>query len=181
MNTIDPARLLGYGAIGFGFLLAFLSYLLLSGEQKREEPRKSMVRAIYSFMAFAFFLSFLGFGSELLKNGVMSTPAGSFTDLKPLLRSPTTRSEFSYYPRDLDLVWEELPGAVAYRVKTELQANGQVPNSVAWYPVETRVVRGNRCSITFGGAQWGRWQVSAIGKNGEETQESDWWTFHFTE
>ena len=67
MNTVDPTKILSYGAIGLGFLLAFLAFTLLRSEQKRNAPNPVMVRAIYFFMLFAFLLSVVGFGSELLK------------------------------------------------------------------------------------------------------------------
>jgi hypothetical protein len=65
---MDPGKILSYGAIGLGFLLAFLAYRLLASEQKRDTPRAPMVHAIYTFMLFAFLLSILGFGGEYLKN-----------------------------------------------------------------------------------------------------------------
>ena len=68
MNAIDPTKILSYGAIGLGFLLAFLSYRLLAKEQDRVEARSAMIRAIYSFMGFSFLLALLGFAGEFLKN-----------------------------------------------------------------------------------------------------------------
>ncbi len=66
--NVDPYQILSYGVIGLGFLLAFLAYRLLTREQQRDEPRPSMVRAIYTFMAFSLFLCVIGFGSEFSKS-----------------------------------------------------------------------------------------------------------------
>jgi hypothetical protein len=71
MSSIDPGKILSYGAIGLGFLLALLSYMLLASEQKRVAPRVPMIQAIYAFMSFAFLLSILGFGSEYLKDRLL--------------------------------------------------------------------------------------------------------------
>jgi hypothetical protein len=68
MSTIDPTKVLSYGAIGLGFLLAFLAYSLILSEQKQDRPRRSIIRTIYFFMVFSFTLCLLGFGSELWKN-----------------------------------------------------------------------------------------------------------------
>jgi hypothetical protein len=68
MSSIDPAKVLSYGAIGLGFLLAFLAYSLILSEQRRDRPRRSIIRTIYSFMIFSFTLCLLGFGSEMWKN-----------------------------------------------------------------------------------------------------------------
>ncbi|WP_263358636.1 hypothetical protein [Acidicapsa ligni] len=85
MSIFDPSKLLSYGAIGLGFLLAFLAYRLLSDEGKREPyPRKEMVRAIYAFMVFAFLLSFLGFSSELAKSLYVPKSLASAPNTKPV-------------------------------------------------------------------------------------------------
>ncbi len=69
MLPANTYEILGYGVIGLGFLLAFLAYLLLSREQKREKTRKNMVKAIYTFMGFSILLCVIGFGSEKIKSG----------------------------------------------------------------------------------------------------------------
>ena len=67
MGNINVSDILGYGVIGLGFLLALFAFRLLSNEQKRDEPRKSMIRAIYSFMLFSLLLSVIGFAGEFSK------------------------------------------------------------------------------------------------------------------
>ena len=47
------AEILSYGMPGLGFLLALFTYGLIKLEQKKSEPRKSILVAIYVFMAFA--------------------------------------------------------------------------------------------------------------------------------
>ena len=53
---MDIASILGFGAIGLGFLLAFLAYRLLATGEARERP-------IYIYMAFC--LALLGVGAAL--------------------------------------------------------------------------------------------------------------------
>jgi hypothetical protein len=53
---MDIASILGFGAIGLGFLLAFLAYRLLAGGEARERP-------VYIYMAFC--LALLGVGAAL--------------------------------------------------------------------------------------------------------------------
>ncbi len=68
MNNLNVIQILSYGVIGLGFLLAFLSYLLLRTEQKRSDPRKVMLRSIHLFMIFSIILTVVGLGSEGLRN-----------------------------------------------------------------------------------------------------------------
>lgn len=67
MDAINPYEILSYGTIGLGFLLAFLAYRLLSKEQHKDEPRKSILGAINTFMAFSIVLCMIGFGSEFFR------------------------------------------------------------------------------------------------------------------
>jgi hypothetical protein len=184
MGNIDPAKLLSYGAVGLGFLLAFLSYLLLSAEQKRsEEPRPKMIQSIYSFMLFSLLISFLGFGSEILKSGVgkAGNPnAVSFSHRIPVLRSPSDRAELSNYPRELTLSWEEVPDAAYYRVETQIQVSIESEHRTQWVDLPPQQVSTTHCQITFGGATWGRWRVTAIDAVGNISEQSEWWTFHYT-
>lgn len=53
---MDIASILGFGAIGLGFLLAFLAYRLLATNEARERP-------VYIYMAFC--LALLGVGAAL--------------------------------------------------------------------------------------------------------------------
>ncbi|KOY86042.1 hypothetical protein AD998_07685 [bacterium 336/3] len=65
---MDIMQVLSYGVIGLGFFLAFFSYKLLLEEQKRNEPRRSIIRSIYLFMVFSIVLLVLGVTNELWKN-----------------------------------------------------------------------------------------------------------------
>jgi len=67
MNTFDVVEILGYGVIGFAFLLAFLAYRLLTKEQKRENPRPQVIRTVYSFMVFSVVLCGFGLASEFME------------------------------------------------------------------------------------------------------------------
>lgn len=64
MKSPELFDALKYGALGFGFLLALLTYLLLRKEQHLPRPRPSMLKAINRFMAFSLILAFVGFISE---------------------------------------------------------------------------------------------------------------------
>ena len=65
MENFDIPSILSYGVIGLGFLLAFLTFRLLSNEQKNEKPRKSILNACYLFMVFSLILTGFGFASEI--------------------------------------------------------------------------------------------------------------------
>ncbi len=64
MENLDLGKLLGYGAIGLGCILAVLAYLLLRSEQRVQEPRPRILTSIYVFMAFSLVMTTLGFLSE---------------------------------------------------------------------------------------------------------------------
>jgi hypothetical protein len=78
MAGLDVVKVLSYGVIGLGFLLALFSYRLLSKEQKLATPRREMLRAINIFMAFSVSLCLVGILGQFLdarvKNSVTTTP-----------------------------------------------------------------------------------------------------------
>jgi hypothetical protein len=82
-SAIDPAKVLSYGAVGLGFLLACLSYRLLSAEQSRPKPNTSMIRATYAFMFFCFLLTSSGFIAEWSKSQVQSGKQALLTQAPP--------------------------------------------------------------------------------------------------
>jgi hypothetical protein len=104
---------------------------------------------------------------------------GQFANSKPVPRSPEQAAVLDRYPRSLTLVWDVVPNAVAYNVDIQMQINGPVENSVEWIPLVSKTVSENRVEYEFGGGNWGRWQVSAINRIGEESKKSDWRTFKF--
>ena len=73
METLNIVKLLSYGAIGLGCILAILAYLLLREEQKQASPRKSILNSIYVFMGFSLALSLFGFGAELWKDSQLTS------------------------------------------------------------------------------------------------------------
>ena len=73
MSTVNPYEILSYGTIGLGFLLAFLAYRLLSKEQELKEPRRPILGAINTFMAFSIALCVIGFGSEFFRSSPAET------------------------------------------------------------------------------------------------------------
>lgn len=70
--SVNVAEVLRYGAIGLGFLLAFLTYLLLRREQANEQPRRQFLTPIYVFMAFSLVLCGAGFTLEYSQNAEKS-------------------------------------------------------------------------------------------------------------
>src|SRR5260370_25909522 len=56
MVGVDAFKILSYGVLGLGFLLALLAYRLLTKEQGREFVRSEILRAIYVFMVFSLLL-----------------------------------------------------------------------------------------------------------------------------
>ena len=68
METLSFTKLLSYGAIGLGCILAVLTYFLLHKEQEQPKPRKQMLTACYVFMGFSLILTAFGFGGELWRD-----------------------------------------------------------------------------------------------------------------
>lgn len=66
-SQIDPVAILQFGVIGLGFLLALFSYDLLRKEQKREIPRKELLRSISAYMTFSIVLCLIGVFADLVK------------------------------------------------------------------------------------------------------------------
>jgi hypothetical protein len=68
MESLDFYKILSYGAIGLGCILAFLAYQLLRNEQAMKQPRIQMLTSIYVFMVFSLALSAIGFATEYAKD-----------------------------------------------------------------------------------------------------------------
>jgi hypothetical protein len=66
MDQLNFYKLLSYGAIGLGCILAVLSFFLLRKEQDKPQPRQVMLHAIKMYMAFSLFLTVVGFVAEYL-------------------------------------------------------------------------------------------------------------------
>lgn len=66
MNFINP-EYLKYGAIGLSFLLAFLSFGLLTKEQSKKNPNNKIITSIYIFMIFSLVLCLASFGLDYFK------------------------------------------------------------------------------------------------------------------
>jgi hypothetical protein len=73
MENMDVIKILGYGIIGLGFLLALMAFNLLSKEQKKDEPNEKILASINRFMMFSIALSALGLGSEIIRPLMSST------------------------------------------------------------------------------------------------------------
>jgi len=55
---------LTYGAIGLGLSLAFLTYKIISQEQKKKNPNTNVIYSTYAFIIMSIIISFLGFVFE---------------------------------------------------------------------------------------------------------------------
>ncbi|MDJ0449850.1 hypothetical protein [Methylocystis sp. JR02] len=180
--VLDATKILSYGGIGLGFLLAFLAFILLSNEQKRiGQPRHSMIRAIYTFMLFSLCLAAAGFFSQTFAYISPRDTLGvqAFSQIRPVPLFPANRSELKEYPRLVSLSWEDVAGAASYRVEAQVQVEVVNENRVEWDQVTAQQIKRNNLQIEFPGAQWGRWRVSAISKTGDESQPSEWSLFRF--
>ncbi len=67
-EKISPVGILEFGVIGFGFLLAFLTYRLLRRLIDQNETRKGLLTAIYVFMVFSGLLVCAGIFSQFLSS-----------------------------------------------------------------------------------------------------------------
>lgn len=65
MPYFDVVKILGYGVIGLGFLLAFFAFRLLSKTQSQPNPNRSVLRSIYFYMVFSIVLCGIGFASQV--------------------------------------------------------------------------------------------------------------------
>lgn len=72
MENLDVYKILSYGAIGLGCILAFLAYQLLRKEQDIIQPRQQILTSIYVFMVFSLVLSTIGFVTEYAKDRKIS-------------------------------------------------------------------------------------------------------------
>lgn len=75
----DVVSILQIGVIGLGFLLAVLSYHLLTKEQKQDNPRPEILKSVYIFMFFSVVLCVVGIISQVLdiKEGDGDSPSTS--------------------------------------------------------------------------------------------------------
>lgn len=80
------SSILSYGAIGLGFLLAWLAYRLLLKEQGLVKPRSSILSSIYMFEGFAIVLVIIGaileYTNNAAKAGALTTSSGNAATLK---------------------------------------------------------------------------------------------------
>jgi hypothetical protein len=65
---VDVFKILSYGVLGLGFLLALLAYRLLTQEQEKPTERPAMLRSIYIFMVFSLLLCRVGIIGQLIPN-----------------------------------------------------------------------------------------------------------------
>lgn len=103
--------------------------------------------------------------------------ARHFTESTPIALAPPSATVFSIFPRDTELRWASLPGAVTYAVEVEMfdtsiEAWVENPDRVL-----TDVVSATTYSFAFVGAQQGRWRVRGIDRLGRQSAFSPWWTF----
>src|SRR5271155_6009933 len=80
LADMDVVKILGYGVLGLGFLLALLAYRLLSKEQGKQAPSPDAFRAIYVFMGFSLVLCILGLVSQFFDGRQTEQQTGQKSD-----------------------------------------------------------------------------------------------------
>jgi hypothetical protein len=65
-ENLDVVKILGYGVIGLGLLLATLAFRLLQKEQSKNTPEDKILKSVYMFMIFSVVLCLIGVGAQFL-------------------------------------------------------------------------------------------------------------------
>lgn len=97
LTQIDPVKILSYGIIGFGFLLALLSFWLLRSVLRGKQVPRTPA---YWFMAFSIVLVCLGLASERLR-----LPPPVTKKWQEMLGAPIPCSAQPYWPRGQWYLW----------------------------------------------------------------------------
>ena len=103
----------------------------------------------------------------------------AFARSEPELLSPEDGTVMDNMPREVELTWHKVAGAVRYQLEVQMQN----PLDGLWMPtpiaLNRRLVKTERMQITFPGSQPGRWRVTAISEKGTRSRASDWWRVEF--
>jgi hypothetical protein len=102
----------------------------------------------------------------------------------PKIISPRNNALFHHFPRKTLLRWKRVKGAVEYGVEIDclnccksgkwcLDVNREV-----WQKTKTK---NTSFRFNYVGAQWGRWRVWAIDKNGKRGPKTKWRKFRYTQ
>jgi hypothetical protein len=96
----DPVSILSFGAIGFGFLLAFMAYRLLVREQNRPKAQPATIKMLYGYMAFCIALTAFGFVFEFARHRLSAADSASLrAEYEAQLNS--LRAELDAQPKKL--------------------------------------------------------------------------------
>jgi len=91
----------------------------------------------------------------------------------PVQLEPQNGAKLTHVPRELDLSWRAVPGAVHYVVAVEYLDK-------TWKPLAVPpTITGTSFKVTFPGAHPGRGQVSAVDSRGTHGSPSPWREFAF--
>ncbi len=66
LENLDAVEILSFGAIGLGFLLAFLTYTLIAIEQRKNPTRQPILDLLRRFMGFSVVLLLIGAAASYL-------------------------------------------------------------------------------------------------------------------
>lgn len=140
MAKIDVLEILRLGAIGLGFLLAWMAYRLLAVEMKAKTPRPEILKSIREYMVFAIaivLLAILGdVGRKLLDGGPAPKPVDF--ELKPYVQE--LRAGNTSYAREPDMVREDQLTQGEYRdLPFDLEA-GNCAEAIVAVPPKTNEV-----------------------------------------
>ncbi len=123
--NINPYEILSYGVIGLGFLLALFSYRLLTKEQKRDEPRNNILKAINIYMVFSIVLCIVGIVAEVVKRNpreVFSTEKTKETQTTKVVLNNKYKTD----NRPLEKIFEDGPITLKLRFE-EFELKGPEP------------------------------------------------------
>jgi hypothetical protein len=98
-KNIDVLEILKLGAIGLGFLLAAMAFILIRREQKRQKPNEGVMRITRIFMTFSLLIMILGIASQLVGNeGILKLSLGKDQlSVKKLTYSSTRKLPDDYF------------------------------------------------------------------------------------
>jgi tetratricopeptide (TPR) repeat protein/alkyl hydroperoxide reductase subunit AhpC len=109
-----------------------------------------------------------------------ATPPGAASLAAPKLLSPADGAVLEHFPRETTVVWNEVPGAVAYVVEWDFKDNSGWASERNSVPARVHTAQ-PVATFRFVGAQPGRWRVWAVDAAGADGAKSEWREFRYTQ
>ncbi len=102
----------------------------------------------------------------------------------PKQLAPDDKQAFDIYPRRTKLEWDPVDGAASYTVEVDVcESLKKQPQCINPQPLRLPTgpprsnITANSYEFMFVGAQWGRWRVWAVDKEGRDGFKSEWRSF----